>query len=416
MKRETILIVEDSESIRDLIIDALSQAGEFRVREAEDGSAGLQAVLTEPPDVMLLDLAMPSMDGLQVMEELQARDQLVPTIVITAHDDPQTIVRAFRLGAKDFLQKPFKVRNLCNALEKALREERLRREKERLTEALAQANESLRRQLDQWVALNYIARTLISTLEESEVLRRVIGTVNHLLKVEAGLLLLRDEKTNDLHFAMTLKGNVPRQSNSKIKLGEGIAGWVAQYGQPLLIPDVREDPRFDPHVDHLSGFTSRSILCVPLKSRKQVLGVLEVINKRSNRAAFSQDDKELLTTLASWISVAVENARLNRTLQDAAATAALRQTVVTLAHYINNVLQSLTLQIDELEQTPDPDSAEIKCFLEDSRQHVRRIAEVIRALDSLREVESVDYAGSTKMLDLEAALQKITEASRSSDT
>ncbi len=410
MRPEKILIVEDSESIRELISDALAQVGAFDVLEATDGPSGLQAAVDEKPDVLLLDLAMPGMDGLQVMEELREADRLMPTIVITAHDEPQTIVRAFRLGAKDFLQKPFQVRDLWSSLEKALREERLRREKEQLTEALAHANQSLKRQLDQWVALNFIAQTLISTLEESEVLRRVVGTVNHLLKVEAGLLLLLDEETDELHFAMTLKGNVPHRSNSTIKLGEGIAGWVAQQGKPLLVPDVRQEPRFDPRIDKITGIKSRSVLSVPLKSRKQLLGVLEVINKRSDRAGFTKDDQELLATLASWISVAVENARLNRTLQDAAATAALRQTVVTLAHYINNVLQSLTLEIDELEQVPDPDPEELSRFLQASRQHVRRISEVIRALDSLQEIESVEYAGSTKMIDLEAALHRLADS------
>jgi class 3 adenylate cyclase len=94
-----------------------------------------------------------------------------------------------------------------------------------------------------------------------------------------------------------------------VALGHGIAGWVAQTGAPLLIPDAYQDPRFDPSYDKRSGFRTRSILTVPLKVKDEVTGVVQVINK-VGEAAFDQHDLDLFLSFASQASVALDNARL----------------------------------------------------------------------------------------------------------
>jgi two-component system NtrC family sensor kinase len=408
MSQETVLIVEDDAVIRALIEKALARSYDYHVVATDDGEKGLHLIVESPPDVLLLDLALPSLNGLDLMRELNRQRLRIPTIVITADGRPEQILSAFRLGAKDFLQKPFSMAELRRALENALTEERLRRERDQLTKALTVANARQQQQLENWAALNFIAKTIISTLEENEVLERVVATTNHLLDVEAGSLLLLDPESEKLHFAVTLQGAETRFSDLELEMGQGIAGWVAEHGESLLVNDVQHDPRFYAAVDHITGFQSKAILCVPLKTRNRVLGVFEVINKRSGpeSPSFTEDDQSILLTLASWIAIAVENARLNRAMQDHAAARAFRQTVVTLAHHINNQLMNYSLELDNLEHKEYSDTERSRELFQIARSCVREITEVVRALDQLTEIRTVPYVGSEEMLDIDGLLPK----------
>lgn len=405
---ETILIIEDDVEICSFLTDAVLGPAGYRVIIARNGRDGIQRALSEKPDAILLDLMLPVINGLDLLTLLRREGCHIPTIVLTAHSSEDEILRAFRLGVKDFLQKPFGINQVQTAIESALAEERLRREKENLTQAVALANRRLKRQVQNWVALNGIAKAIISTLEESEVLRRVMVNVNRILQVEAGSLLLIDEETGELEFVVTLQGDATRFSNIRLKPGQGIAGWVAEKGQPLSIPDVRDDPRFYAHVDEITNFETRSVLCVPLMVKDEVIGVLEVINKRgkSGWQPFSKGDQELLMTLASWVAVAVENARLNRLTQDLAATRALRQMVIALAHHINNRLMAFSLDLDGLERETSIRDESVDQIIASARHHIREISNVVKALDQLEEFRTVPYAGDTEMIDIEAALKE----------
>ncbi|MGD2179381.1 MAG: response regulator [Anaerolineae bacterium] len=404
---ETILIIEDDPAICSFLAGAVLEPAGYRVIIAKDGRKGLQLALSEGPDAILLDLVLPTLNGLDLLTQLRQGGYDTPTIVLTAHSSKDEILQAFRLGARDFLQKPFGIDQVQSALRSALAEERLRREKEKLTQAVRLANQRLKQQVQNWMALNRIARAIISTLDESEVLHRVMVNVNRILQVEAGSLLLIDEETGKLEFVVTLQGDATRFSDIHLQPGQGIAGWVAEHGQPLSIPDARKDSRFCAHVDETSNFETRSILCVPLKVKDQVIGVLEVINKQSESGwqPFSEGDQELLMTLASWVSVAVENARLSRLTQDLAATRALRQIVIALAHHINNRLMAFSLDLDGLEwQAPGRDES-VDRVIASARRHIQEISAVVRALDRLEEIRTVPYVGNTEMIDIDAALK-----------
>ncbi len=406
--RETILVVEDDPAVRDFVCEVVLDPRRYHVLAEADGEEGLRRALEEKPDLLILDIRLPRLHGLDLLRALKQRGQHIPSVVLTAYSSEEVILKAFRLGAKDFLRKPFTIEEARAAVEGALTEERLRREKERLTRALTLANRRLQRQLHNWVALHNIAQAITSTLDESEVYRRVMSSVNRVLRVEVGSLLLLTPEGDELEFKMTLHGDVARFADIRLKLGQGIAGWVAQHGLPLLVPDVKEDPRFYPHIDRMLGFHTQSILCVPLKIKGKVIGVLEVINKQEGREkpSFTQGDLELLETLASWVSVAVENARLNQAMRETIALKTLKQVAVTVAHHVNNRLMNLSLELDRLVEE-DLTPGEVREAVESSRRWVREIAAVVKALDRLGEVRTVPYVGETEMLDLEGGLSDV---------
>jgi len=154
-----------------------------------------------------------------------------------------------------------------------------------------------------------ISTLINSTLEINEVLNRIMDSANRVVEAEASSLLLIDEVTNSLYFHVALgdKGNEVKKFT--LKIGEGIAGWVAQHSKPLLVPDVQKDPRFFKDISKKINYQTKSILCVPLKLKEKTIGVLEVLNK-SGGGSFDLADQKILESFANLAGVAIANARL----------------------------------------------------------------------------------------------------------
>ncbi|MGC8838351.1 MAG: GAF domain-containing protein [Anaerolineae bacterium] len=155
-------------------------------------------------------------------------------------------------------------------------------------------------------ALRNIASVISQSPDFSHVLQVVMDEIEVLFPVEAGSLLLLDEGKGELRFERALGSATARVAPFRLRVGQGIAGWVVEQSKPLLVPDVQEDPRFYRSVDQLSGFRTRSILCVPLMVRGRAIGAIELINKVEG--AFTEEDLELLEILAGPAAIAIESA------------------------------------------------------------------------------------------------------------
>jgi signal transduction histidine kinase len=169
--------------------------------------------------------------------------------------------------------------------------------------------ESSQRRATEMTLLNGVARTLSSTLQLDEVLTRIMQEVEAVLNVEAGSLLLTDNATGELVFQIALGDKADEVKPFRIPRGQGIAGEVALSGKPLVVENVDQDTRHFKAVDEKIDFSTRNILCVPLVLYDQIIGVLEVINKRTG--SFTQSDQELLSAIASYAAIAIQNAQLH---------------------------------------------------------------------------------------------------------
>jgi len=154
-----------------------------------------------------------------------------------------------------------------------------------------------------------VSRVINSTLNLEPLLHNIIQIATDLTATEASSILLLDKKTGELHFEIATGVKGQEVKPIVVPLDNSIAGWVVKEGEPLLIPDVRKDPRHYHKVDDMTQFSTRSILGVPLRVKDKVIGVLEVLNKIDDKE-FTQDDVETLTTLAAQAAIAIENARL----------------------------------------------------------------------------------------------------------
>jgi diguanylate cyclase (GGDEF)-like protein len=153
-----------------------------------------------------------------------------------------------------------------------------------------------------------VVKTANSILEPRKVIELVMEKIRHLIPSEAWSLLMVDEDKQELVFEAALGAKGRDVSSFRLKIGEGVAGWVAQSGKPAIVNDVARDPRFTREVDSRTQFETHSILCAPLVSRGRTIGVLEILNKLGGR--FTRADLALVLTLVEPCAIAIENAVL----------------------------------------------------------------------------------------------------------
>lgn len=160
--------------------------------------------------------------------------------------------------------------------------------------------------------MNYVYKISHSISENKPLdvlLKEIMESCKVLMNAEASSLMIYDEKENNLVFRVATgeKGEIVKQIS--IELGEGIAGWVAENREPLLIEDCYKDPRFNPEFDKKSNFKTKSMLCVPLIHREKLVGVIQVINKKNDKV-FTERDLNVFNILASQCAISIENAKL----------------------------------------------------------------------------------------------------------
>src|SRR3989337_938127 len=153
-----------------------------------------------------------------------------------------------------------------------------------------------------------IGKAITSSRDLKEILSMVMEKISELLQPKNWSLLLLDNETNELKFEIGVGAGSKKLQDLRLKVGEGVAGWVAREMKPLLVPDVNKGPRFCKKADEVSRFHPQSIICVPLTTRGKCLGVIELINKVEEGAGFSEGDLLVLTTLADFTAIAIENA------------------------------------------------------------------------------------------------------------
>ncbi|MCK5236012.1 MAG: GAF domain-containing protein, partial [Deltaproteobacteria bacterium] len=173
----------------------------------------------------------------------------------------------------------------------------------------------LNKRLHQDKVLQEVGALLASTLDEKVVRTRAIEAITKLVNANVGSLLMVDDEKKELFFevALGVKGEMVKEL--RLKVGEGIAGWVAKYAKPLVINDARSDKRFQSKMDKKSKFNTRNLVCVPVMLKGKVIGVLQAINKSEGN--FNDEDASLLTLFSNQVAIALDNARLYSELREA---------------------------------------------------------------------------------------------------
>ncbi|MCG8348737.1 MAG: response regulator [Chloroflexales bacterium] len=297
---EDILIIDDSEQICSLLAEYVLPELGYRSTVANTGRQGLYRLRQSQPDLILLDLQLPDINGLDLLRLLAQEGYDVPVILMTAHGSENIAVEAFRMGARNYLIKPFSAVEAKAVIDQALRERRLRRDKEQL-------NHSLQQRVQELTVLYRIGKSVTNLMTQEELLERIVEASVYITRAEEGFLLLRDSQTDELYLRAAKNLGEQRAQSLRMPIDDTLAGQVVRTGRPIRL----DRERVGVPLKVKTGFLVRATIQVPLILGHQVIGVLAVDNQQSDRV-FSENDQSLLSALADYAAIAIENARLYR--------------------------------------------------------------------------------------------------------
>ena len=295
MSKIRVLVVDDSREMRRFVVKSVLEPNGFEPVEAADGAEGVRKALAGSVDLILLDLEMPRMDGFEVLEALRARRSEVPVILMTSHGSEAIAVEVFRKGVRNYVIKPFTASEMLEAMERALTEVRLQREKEALTARLVQTNRQLKQRLLELDTLSRVGKSVTALMGRDKLLGRVVDAALYVTSAEEGAILLRDESAGTLREYVRTR---------RVR------------GKERLVSPCTEEELAAEAMCKGDAIRSGPMLSIPLKVGGRPIGVLCVSNKVTARS-FDDHDLSLLTALTDYAAIAMENARLLQQVEEA---------------------------------------------------------------------------------------------------
>jgi signal transduction histidine kinase/CheY-like chemotaxis protein len=329
---DKVLIIDDDPKMRDLLFECLVPLG-YDVTQAGSGQQALELCKSEQFNVVLLDLMLPDIDGLKVFRDIREQRPETEVIVLTGYASLESAVDALRIGAYDYVTKPFDASVIQSTTRRATEKHRFRL---RLT------------------ALNRATQAMIATLDPEQVLKLAMAEARTMLDAEVTAIFLLDPASDELRLAASAGASATLPIGTRAPEDAGIIGWVVQNAQPATVSDVQNDPRCSgDRVCTLAGPDTHALLVVPLTYRGTVIGAIAAANKMGG--GFDAHDQELLNTLSGSTAIAIENARLYQAerelrrlveqsqmqLVQTEKLAATGRLAASLAHEINNPLQAI---------------------------------------------------------------------------
>lgn len=311
-----ILVIDDEEIMCHLLSDLLKDKG-YSVKYAQTGKEGIQSAQKESFDVVITDIKIPDMNGVEILAKLKAIDSSIIVIVITAFGTMETAQQALRLGAYDYITKPFDVEKISFVVKRALSSKKMMLTNKKLMYKLQKQNQLLEKKVkertQQLTLLYKIGIELSSSLKLEKVLQNIVEKVTSLLNLEICSILLWNNEKEELSIkcAQGLSDDIIR--TTRIKKNDAISGWVFEKNTPLFITDIEDDPRFKKRSQE--KYYTRSLISVPLSRENNVIGIININNKKTKKP-FSKDDFNLLKEIAIEATIAIENATLYKKLQD----------------------------------------------------------------------------------------------------
>ncbi|MFZ5980307.1 MAG: response regulator [Candidatus Zixiibacteriota bacterium] len=301
---EKIVIIDDEKRMCDSLT-ALLQGEGYQVRSFQQSPEAIDSIRHERVDLVITDIKMPQMDGLQILKLVKEIDEDIPVILMTGYASLDTAVDAIARGAYDYLLKPVEFTYLELAVKRALEKRRAELNRLRLLEELKLSNLILQRRIGELNALYEAGKSIGSSANLAELLRQLVTLASTVTEAKTGSIMLLDERKEYLTIKAAIGLDDKIIKDTRLPIGASIAGYVAQTGEAVIVDDVERDERF--RRINRERYLTTSMLCTPLRIKNNILGVINMSNKENNQQ-FTADDLRLLTTFASQAAVAVDDA------------------------------------------------------------------------------------------------------------
>jgi putative nucleotidyltransferase with HDIG domain len=297
MAGEKILIVDDEDAIRDLCSHILSSEG-YHVIAASDGVGALEEVGRNDLDLLITDIKMPGMDGLELFERVKQLNQDIVTVFITGHGTLETAIESLMRGVDGYVLKPFTQEELLGAVNRAITRSRLKKENIRL-KAL--------------IPLFEISKLLVTEIDLAHLFKIITEVLVQEFSVDRVSLMLVDESSGDLLIRASHGLPTDIALKTRRKSGEGVSGMVLKYRKPYIISAGKHPEPEVMATINLEDMPASS-MSVPLIGKNKMFGVLNV--SKFSGAPFTTSDLQIVLILSSQVVTAMENASLFENLRE----------------------------------------------------------------------------------------------------
>lgn len=309
MRRDNIniLIVDDEPVITETLTLSLEEE-DWQVFSTNRGKEAIKQAGKVLPDAAIIDLKLPDINGLEVARSIKDIDPDVCIVIITAYAEMETAISALIEGAYDYITKPFDITHIKSVIRKGLAKRSLTLENRRLIEKLKKEKNKLE-------AISEISKMFNMIISLDDLVNFTVVKVSQLLEAQRSSLMLLDKKSGELFIcaAYGLKEEVVK--NTRLKIGESIAGQVAKVREPLWVVNIENDLRF--LRKNNPSYITNSFISVPLRKGKEIVGVFNLSNKIP---FFTEDDVEFVSIVAHQAAIAIEKIRLYDTVTKVAIT------------------------------------------------------------------------------------------------
>jgi putative nucleotidyltransferase with HDIG domain len=294
---EKILVVDDEDMIRDLCYHILSEEG-YLVSTVSDGTKALEELNHASVDLLITDIRMPGINGLELFERVKAKTQDIVTIFITGHGTLDTAIESLVRGVDGFLLKPFTQEELLSSVDHAINRSRLQKENIRL-KAL--------------IPLFEISKLLVTEIDLANLFKLTTKVLIQEFPIDRVSLMLIDEASGTLLIRASHGLPTDLALKSRRKIGEGVAGLVLKYRKPLIISAGKHPDQEVMDAINLENMPSSS-MSVPLIGKNKLFGVLNV--SKFSGPPFTTSDLQILLILSTQVATAMENATLYEDLRE----------------------------------------------------------------------------------------------------
>ena len=389
---DRILVVDEDRQVLDLLANQVLIPLGYQAEIETDGSRAIERAMANPPDLIIASLTLTGLTGKDLLVALRSQGAEVPILVTATEGKEQDAIQAFRLGAVDYLVKPLREAEVVAALERALNELRLRRERQELADQLGESNRQLERRVRELTTIYGIGKVVTSTTDQNRLFAKLMEGSTYVTEADMGWMLLRDEKTEQLF--LRAHRNLPKSFSTRLHKpwNDGVSSLVMLSGQALSI-----------HGEGLNQFElsqfCQAALIAPTKVRDQPIGVLCVAREAAK--PFSERDQAMLEAVADYASISLVNARLFQALE--ARAKRLQQAVdqSQVSGTVNQeqlsttrqVVKSLRMQVTYLlEKVTDP---EVFSQLEKISNNIEALFEQFSAPEGALPVQTNRSTGPT---------------------
>ncbi len=364
---DQILVVDDERDMRLLLRYQLEQEG-YSVIEASDGKAALKVLRECSPSLIITDVRMPFMSGLELLREVKQVLPATEVIVATGYAEVETAIECMRAGAFDLIRKPFNIHEMYACVTRALDRYRLN-----VSADLVRASQS-------FFETNEVDRIPQAIVEGSRTLMAADGVV-----------LLMQDVQGRMQLAHACGLSSEDEGSLLCELGERVVRSLSSDRTPALAAPGLEDRR----LGTIQGLgKGASVILHPLAVGERLLGVLGLL-RRNGLRMFSKKEVDRAAMLASHVVLALENWRLACQLASSERLATLGQVAAGIGHEINNpaayVLSNLGFireQVVALRQGEPVDLEELEQAVLDAREGALRISDIVRDMRSLAKTDA----------------------------